>query len=69
MSLSDYDAYGTLVHIGFFKGDVIRGRTAHLGHALLYRRHQRALHGFGKTTLMWTAGQVNGLVQPKFPLA
>jgi NADH dehydrogenase len=69
VSLSDYDAYGTLGRIGFFKGGVIRGRAAHLGHALLYRRHQRALHGVGKATLMWAAEQVNGLVQPKIRLA
>jgi NADH dehydrogenase len=69
VSLSDYAAYGALGRIGFFKGGIIRGRAAHLGHAMLYRRHQRALHGMGKATLMWAAEQVNGLVQPKIRLA
>ncbi|MGF6552263.1 NAD(P)/FAD-dependent oxidoreductase [Paraburkholderia youngii] len=69
VSLSDYAAFGTLGRFGLFKGGVIRGQAAHLGHALLYRRHQRALHGFGKTTLMWVAEQVNGLVHPKIRLA
>jgi NADH dehydrogenase len=69
VSLSDYAAYGALGRVGFFKGGIIRGRAAHLGHALLYRRHQRALHGLSKATLMWAAEQVNGLVKPKVRLA
>jgi NADH dehydrogenase len=68
VSLSDYNAFGTLGRFGFFKGGIIRGRAAQLGHALLYRRHQHALHGFGKATLLWTAEQINGLVQPKVRL-
>ncbi|REG52196.1 NADH dehydrogenase FAD-containing subunit [Paraburkholderia sp. BL6669N2] len=68
VSLSDYNAFGTLGHLGFFKGGIIRGRAAQLGHAWLYRRHQHALHGFGKATLLWTAEQINGLVQPKVRL-
>jgi NADH dehydrogenase len=69
VTLSDYSAFGTLGRFGFFKGGIIRGRTAHLGHALLYRRHQQALHGLGKASLMWAAEHVNGLVQPKVRLA
>jgi NADH:ubiquinone reductase (H+-translocating) len=68
VSLSDYNAFGTLGRLGFFKGGIIRGRAAQLGHALLYRRHQHALHGFGKATLLWTAEQINSLVQPKVRL-
>jgi NADH dehydrogenase len=69
VTLSDYSAFGTLGRFGFFKGGIIRGRAAHLGHALLYRRHQQALHGLGKASLMWAAEHVNGLVQPKVRLA
>lgn len=68
VSLSDYDAFGTLGRFGFFKGGFIRGRVAQLSHAMLYRRHQRALHGLRKATLLWTAEQINSLVQPRIRL-
>lgn len=68
VSLSDYDAFGTLGSFGFFRGGFIRGRLAQLSHAILYRRHQKALHGFRKATLLWTAERINGLVQPKIRL-
>jgi len=69
VSLSDYDAFGTLGRFGFFSGGMIRGRLAHLSHALLYRRHQQALHGLRRATLLWTAEQINGLAQPDIRLA
>jgi NADH dehydrogenase len=68
VSLSDYDAFGTLGRFGFFQGGFIRGRLAQLSHAMLYRRHQKALHGFRKATLLWSTEQINGLVQPKIRL-
>ncbi len=57
--------FGTLGSFGFFRGGLIRGRFAQLSHSLLYRRHQQALHGFRKATLLWTAERINCLVQPK----
>lgn len=69
VSLSDYDAFGTLGRFGFFRGGFIRGRLAQLSHAMLYRRHQQALHGMRKATLLWTAERINGWVQPKIRLA
>ncbi len=36
---------------------------------MLYRRHQQALHGLRKATLLWTAERINGWVQPKIRLA
>ncbi len=69
VSLSDYNAFGTLGRFGFFRGGFIRGRFAQLSHAMLYRRHQQALHGMRKATLLWAAEQINGLVQPKIRLA
>ncbi|WP_322070285.1 NAD(P)/FAD-dependent oxidoreductase [Paraburkholderia bannensis] len=69
VSLSDYDAFGTLGRFGFFRGGFIRGRLAQLSHAMLYRRHQQALHGLRKATLLWTAERINGWVQPKIRLA
>jgi len=49
----------------FFRGGFIRGRFAQLSHAMLYRRHQQALPGLNRATLLWTAERINGLVQPK----
>jgi len=69
VSLSDYNAFGTLGQFGFFRGGFIKGRFAQLSHAMLYRQHQQALHGFGKATLLWTAERINGLVQPKIRLS
>lgn len=69
VSLSDYNAFGTLGRFGFFSGGFIRGRFAQLSHAMLYRQHQQALHGFGKAMALWTAERINGLVQPKIRLS
>lgn len=69
VSLGDYGAFGTLGRLGVFPARFIQGRFAQLSHAMLYRRHQQMLHGFGKATLMWTAEQINGLVQPKIRLS
>ena len=68
VSISDYNAFGTLGDFGFFRGASIKGRFAHLSHALLYRRHQHALHGFRKATLLWMAERLNGCVQPRVRL-
>jgi NADH:ubiquinone reductase (H+-translocating) len=69
VSLANYDAFGSLGQFGFFKGGFIKGRLAELSHAMLYRRHQQALHGFGKATLMWTAERLKRLTQPRIRLA
>lgn len=69
VSLSEYNAFGTLGQFGFFRGGFIKGRFAQLSHAMLYRQHQQALHGFGRATLLWTAERINGLVQPKIRLS
>ena len=68
VSLSDYNAFGTLGQFGFFRGGFIKGRFAQLSHAMLYRQHQQALHGFGKATLLWTAEQINALARPSIRL-
>jgi NADH dehydrogenase len=69
VSLSDYNAFGTLGQFGFFDGWFIKGRFAQLSHAMLYRQHQQALHGFGKAMTLWTAERINGLVRPKIRLS
>lgn len=68
VSLSDYNAFGTLGKFGFFRGGFIKGRFAQLSHAMLYRQHQQALHGFRRATLLWTAERINGFVQPRIRL-
>ncbi len=68
VSLSDYNAFGTLGQFGFFRGGFVKGRFAQLSHAMLYRQHQQALHGFRKATLLWTAERINALVQPRIRL-
>ncbi|HMO47458.1 MAG TPA: NAD(P)/FAD-dependent oxidoreductase [Rubrivivax sp.] len=69
VSLSDYNAFGTLGQFGFFRGGFIKGRFAQFSHAMLYRQHQQALHGFGKAMALWTAERINALVQPKIRLS
>ncbi|AOJ66246.1 pyridine nucleotide-disulfide oxidoreductase [Burkholderia ubonensis] len=69
VSISDYDAFGTLGQFGFFRGGFIQGRFAQFSHLMLYRRHQQALHGFSKATLLWIAERINGCVQPRIRLS
>ncbi|KER72438.1 pyridine nucleotide-disulfide oxidoreductase [Burkholderia cepacia] len=69
VSISDYDAFGTLGQFGFFRGGFIQGRFAQFSHLMLYRRHQQALHGFPKATLLWIAERINGCVQPRIRLS
>ena len=65
VALSDYNAFGTLGRFGFFTGRFIKGQFARLSHALLYRRHQLALHGTARAALLWAAERINALVQPQ----
>ncbi|MGN4152958.1 NAD(P)/FAD-dependent oxidoreductase [Burkholderia gladioli] len=64
VSISDYNAFGTLGQFGFFRGGFIKGRFAQLSHAMLYRQHQYALHGLRKSALLWSAERLNGCVRP-----
>jgi NADH:quinone reductase (non-electrogenic) len=69
VSLSDYNAFGTLGRFGFFKGGFIKGRFAQLSHALLYRRHQVSLHGPSRAALLWLAERIHALVQPNIRIS
>ena len=64
VSLSDYNAFGTLGRFGFFRGGFIKGRFAQASHAYLYRRHQVSLHGPARAFMLWLAERINALVQP-----
>ncbi|VVD76818.1 pyridine nucleotide-disulfide oxidoreductase [Pandoraea communis] len=69
VSLSDYNAFGTLGRFGFFKGGIVRGQFAQWSHAMLYRRHQHALHGFARATVLLGAEKLGGLRGPRIRLA
>jgi NADH:ubiquinone reductase (H+-translocating) len=65
VSLSHYNAFGTLGRLGFFNARFVKGQFARLSHALLYRQHQLSLHGPARAALLWLAERINALVQPK----
>jgi NADH:ubiquinone reductase (H+-translocating) len=69
VSLSDYNAFGTLGRFGFYKGGFIKGRFAQLSHAVLYRRHQLSLHGSRRAALLWLSERIKALVQPKIRIS
>lgn len=69
LSLSGYNAFGALGRFGFFKGGIVRGPFAQWSHAMLYRRHQHALHGFARATVLLSAEKLGGLRGPRIRLA
>ena len=69
VALSEYNAFGWLGRIGFFKGGFIKGWFALLNHALLYRRHQLSLHGPLRALLLWMAERINAMVRPRIRIS
>ncbi|WP_313244628.1 NAD(P)/FAD-dependent oxidoreductase [Stenotrophomonas rhizophila] len=69
VSLSNYNAFGTLGRLGFFRGGFIQGKFAQLSHAFLYRRHQFLLHGPLRASALWVAERANAMVQPKIRIS
>ena len=69
VSLSDYNAFGTLGRFGFFKGGFIKGRFAQMSHVFLYRHHQITLHGPVRAVVIWLAERINALVQPRIRIS
>ncbi|MFT3758177.1 NAD(P)/FAD-dependent oxidoreductase [Thauera sp.] len=65
VSLSRYNAFGTLGRHGLFRNRFIRGRFAQLSHALLYRLHQAELHGLGRAGLIWLSDAISATVRPR----
>ncbi|WP_164080752.1 NAD(P)/FAD-dependent oxidoreductase [Stenotrophomonas maltophilia] len=65
VSLSRYNAFGTLGRHGLFRNRFIRGRFAQLSHALLYRLHQAELHGLGRAGLIWLSDAIAAPVRPR----
>jgi NADH dehydrogenase len=64
VSLSDYNAFGSLARLGVLPGGFIGGRVAQLSYASLYRRHQVALHGTWRAALLWLADALTRLSRP-----
>jgi NADH dehydrogenase len=64
VSLSDYNAFGSLAGRGLLPGRFIGGRAAQLSYASLYRMHQLALHGPWRTALLWLTDALNRLSRP-----
>ena len=69
VSLSNYNAFGTLGKFGFFRGAFLQGNFAQASHAFLYRRQQVGLHGLCRASLMWLAEALNKLVRPPIRLS
>lgn len=69
VSLADYNAFGALGQFGIFRGGLIRGAIAQWSHAMLYRRHQQAVHGFGGAALLWGSEKLGALGRPRIRLA
>ena len=63
VSLADYNGWGTLGRYTFGGGH-LRGLTARLAHALLFRQHQIELFGLVRGMLAWLADGLDRLVRP-----
>lgn len=64
VSLSEYDAYGSLGRFGFFRGQTFYGRLAHFSHALLYRKHQIRIHGFWRGSAIFVVDLLSKRLRP-----
>jgi len=68
VSLSKFDAVGSLMG-GLVKGSfTIEGRLAGLAYRSLYRMHLAALHGWPKAMLLYLIGQANRFVKPRLKM-
>lgn len=65
VSLSGYNAYGTLGRYGLFRNRFIRGRFAQLTHAMLYRLHQAELYGLPRAAALWVSDAIGSAVRPR----
>lgn len=64
VSLSRYNAFGTLGRHGIWGNGFIRGRFAQLSHAMLYRLHQAEVHGLVRAARLWVADAISSGVRP-----
>lgn len=68
VSLSDYDADGSLGKFGLFKGATIRGRLAQPSHAMLYRSHPSRIYGFWRGGRVWLVDRMNSRLRASIRL-
>lgn len=69
VSLGQYSAYGTLGASGVLPGHFLCGRVAQLGHSWLHLRHQAAVQGWGRSSLLWLTERWQRLVLPPIRLS
>lgn len=68
VSLSKFDAVGSLMG-GLVKGSfTIEGRLAGIAYRSLYRMHLAALHGWPKAMLLYLVGHANRFVKPRLKM-
>ncbi|WP_295802842.1 NAD(P)/FAD-dependent oxidoreductase [uncultured Microbulbifer sp.] len=68
VSLSKFDAVGSLMG-GLVRGSLtIEGRLAGLAYRSLYRMHLAALHGWPKAMLLYLVGHANRFVKPRLKM-
>lgn len=68
VSLSHFQALGSLLDELLHKNWLVEGKVAHLAYASLYRQHQLVLHGFWKTFWIWLANLLEKRLKPKLKL-
>ena len=68
VSLGDYNGWGTLGKYRVFGGGSLRGLSARLGHAMLFRQHQMEIYGFRRGMLAWLVDLLDGFVRPPLKL-
>ncbi len=68
ISLSHFQAFGSLLDELLRKNWMIEGKTAHWAYASLYRQHQMALHGFWKTVWVMLVNLMEKRIKPKLKL-
>jgi len=69
VSLGRYSAYGTLGASRVLPGHFLSGRVAQLGHSWLHRRHQAAVQGWGRSSLLCLTERWQRLVLPPIRLS
>ena len=68
VALGDYAAYGSLGKHDFFRGALLKGWLAKLGHTSLYRMHQLDLKGFVKGGVGWLADDLMRMTRQRVGL-
>ena len=68
VALGSYAAYGSLGKHGFFKGALLKGWMARIGHDSLYRMHQLDLKGVFRGGVGWLADDLARVAGPRIGL-